>query len=216
MPVIQSEAKDLTRHAVPEIPRSARNDRVSSLATKLATVLGAVANALRPSLPAPLISRTPPPGDGPPPARTACALPILAALGLLAVSRYFWGLSLIAEVYTPHVAFVAGILLALLRWGERPGIGRLVAHWIADGDPGADVDVWVHGHDANLTVTADGSGNWTADFSAMTDITYLSDGGSTQTDGNGEASAIVTAGQALGEIVGRRPRRHLSVGGRRH
>lgn len=49
----------------------------------------------------------------------------IGALGLLAVSRFFWGLSLIAEVYTPHAAFVAGILLALLRWGERPGTGRL-------------------------------------------------------------------------------------------
>ena len=52
-------------------------------------------------------------------------------------------------------------------------------------DAGAGVDVWMHG-DGGLTVTADGSGYWTADFSDQTDLTYLSDGGSQQvsTDGN--------------------------------
>jgi len=54
---------------------------------------------------------------------------------------------------------------------------------------GTSVDVWVHG-DGNLTVTADGSGNWTADFSDMTDLTYLSDGGSQQTDNDGDSTGV--------------------------
>ena len=49
----------------------------------------------------------------------------LGAVGLFAVSRYFWGLSLIAEVYTLHTAFTAAILLSLLRWQERPDPRRL-------------------------------------------------------------------------------------------
>ena len=49
----------------------------------------------------------------------------LAAVGLLAVSRYFWALSLIAEVYTLECALVAALLLALLRWQEVPSPGRL-------------------------------------------------------------------------------------------
>jgi len=47
------------------------------------------------------------------------------ALGLLACSQYFWGLSLIAEVYTPHTALMAGILLLLLRFEEVPSPRRL-------------------------------------------------------------------------------------------
>lgn len=47
------------------------------------------------------------------------------ALGLLAGSQYFWGLSLIAEVYTPHTALMAGILLLLLRFEESPTPRRL-------------------------------------------------------------------------------------------
>ncbi|MGD8998366.1 MAG: hypothetical protein PVH80_09670, partial [Anaerolineae bacterium] len=35
-------------------------------------------------------------------------------------------------------------------------------------DAGTEVEVWVHGN-GGLTVTADGSGNWTADFSGTTD-----------------------------------------------
>ncbi len=38
-------------------------------------------------------------------------------------------------------------------------------------DAGTTVDVWVH-ENGNLTVTADGSGNWIADFSGQTDLTY--------------------------------------------
>ena len=56
-------------------------------------------------------------------------------------------------------------------------------------DAGADVDVWVHG-DGSLTVTADGSGNWTADFSGMADLTYLSDGGSQQIDPDGDSTGV--------------------------
>jgi len=56
-------------------------------------------------------------------------------------------------------------------------------------DAGTSLDVWVHG-DGGLTVTADGSGNWTADFSGMTDLTYLSDGGSQQMDADGDFTGV--------------------------
>jgi len=54
------------------------------------------------------------------------------ALGLLATSPFFWGLSLVAEVYTLHTALMAGFILALLRWGENRsprqlGVAALVA-----------------------------------------------------------------------------------------
>jgi len=49
----------------------------------------------------------------------------LAALALLAVAQFFWALALIAEVYTLHTAILAGVLLALLRWADRPTPGRL-------------------------------------------------------------------------------------------
>ncbi len=49
------------------------------------------------------------------------------ALGLLATSLYFWGLSLIAEVYTPHTALMAAILLLLLRFEDSPSRSRLAA-----------------------------------------------------------------------------------------
>lgn len=52
---------------------------------------------------------------------------------------------------------------------------------------GIDVDVWVHG-DGNVVVTPDSSGHWTADFSGLTDITYGSDGGSQQTDIDGDST----------------------------
>jgi hypothetical protein len=57
-------------------------------------------------------------------------------------------------------------------------------------DAGTSVEVWVHGEDGSLTVTADGSGNWTADFSGMTDLTYLSDGGSHQIDSEGDSTGV--------------------------
>ncbi len=47
------------------------------------------------------------------------------ALTLLATAPYFWSLSLIAEVYTLHVALMAGFILTLLRWGEKPSPARL-------------------------------------------------------------------------------------------
>lgn len=50
---------------------------------------------------------------------------IFGALGLLATARFFWSLSLIAEVYTLHTALVAAVLLALLHWAERPTPRRL-------------------------------------------------------------------------------------------
>ncbi len=55
------------------------------------------------------------------------------ALGLLATSRFFWGLSLIAEVYTPHTFLMAGVLLLLVQWGERPTAGRLGLATLAVG-----------------------------------------------------------------------------------
>ena len=57
---------------------------------------------------------------------------VCGALGLLATGQSFWALSLIAEVYTPQTVLLAGLVLALLRWRERPtlwrtsGVGLLV------------------------------------------------------------------------------------------
>jgi hypothetical protein len=48
-----------------------------------------------------------------------------AALGLLATGTFFWGLSLIAEVYTLHTALMAGLILSLLHWAESPSPRRL-------------------------------------------------------------------------------------------
>ena len=42
----------------------------------------------------------------------------------------------------------------------------------------------MHG-DGDISVTADGSGNWIADFSGLTDLTYTSDGGAEQWDADG-------------------------------
>ena len=53
--------------------------------------------------------------------------------------------------------------------------------------PGSDVEVWVH-DGGNITTTADGSGNWTADFSGTTDIVFGSDGGSQQRDDDGDST----------------------------
>lgn len=49
----------------------------------------------------------------------------LGALGLLATSTFFWGLSLVAEVYTLHTAIMAGFILALLRWMDAPTPQRM-------------------------------------------------------------------------------------------
>lgn len=42
------------------------------------------------------------------------------ALGLLASGPAFWGLSLVAEVYTLQSLIMAGLFLALLRWADAP------------------------------------------------------------------------------------------------
>ncbi|NTW01222.1 MAG: DUF2723 domain-containing protein [Oscillochloris sp.] len=55
------------------------------------------------------------------------------ALGLLACAPYFWSLSLIAEVYTLHTALMAGIILLLLRWAERPSPTRLATITLLGG-----------------------------------------------------------------------------------
>lgn len=55
------------------------------------------------------------------------------ALGLLAASRFFWAMSLVAEVYTLHTALVAAILLLLFRWRDRPTPVRLAAATFAVG-----------------------------------------------------------------------------------
>lgn len=47
------------------------------------------------------------------------------ALGLLAVAPFYWSLSLVAEVYTLHVALMAGLLLLLRGWAEKPTPARL-------------------------------------------------------------------------------------------
>lgn len=52
-------------------------------------------------------------------------LATFGALGLLATATYFWGLSLVAEVYTLHTAIMAGLILALLHWSDQPTPARL-------------------------------------------------------------------------------------------
>ena len=47
------------------------------------------------------------------------------ALGLLTVSTFFWALSLIAEVYTPHTVLMATLILLVLRWSNSPTPARL-------------------------------------------------------------------------------------------
>ena len=54
----------------------------------------------------------------------------------------------------------------------------------------------MHG-DGNLTVSPDGSGNWTADFSGMTDLTYINDGGSQQFDDDGDATGVWWASPSI-------------------
>jgi hypothetical protein len=56
-------------------------------------------------------------------------------------------------------------------------------------DAGTTVHVWVDGVDG-FDVTADGSGNWTADFSAVTDITEASSGAAQQTDADGDSTGV--------------------------
>lgn len=49
----------------------------------------------------------------------------LCAAGLLASTRYFWAMALVAEVYTLHTALMCGVVLALLRWADDPSPTRL-------------------------------------------------------------------------------------------
>lgn len=49
----------------------------------------------------------------------------LSAVGLFAFSKYFWQLSLIAEVYTLQTAISAGLILALMAWSIKPTPVRL-------------------------------------------------------------------------------------------
>ncbi|MEM7582192.1 MAG: DUF2723 domain-containing protein [Acidobacteriota bacterium] len=52
-------------------------------------------------------------------------LATLGAVGLLAVAKYFWAMSSIAEVYTLQTALMAGTLLLFLHWRRRPSWQRL-------------------------------------------------------------------------------------------
>lgn len=56
-------------------------------------------------------------------------------------------------------------------------------------DPGTGVDVWVDGGGV-VVVTADGSGNWVADFSGSYDLTFSSTGGSEQVDADGDTTKV--------------------------
>jgi hypothetical protein len=49
----------------------------------------------------------------------------IAAALLLTVSYTFWSQAIIAEVYALHAIFIALTLLLILRWAERPTMGRL-------------------------------------------------------------------------------------------
>ena len=53
----------------------------------------------------------------------------------------------------------------------------------------SDVQVWVHGN-GDVWTTTDSSGNWMADFSSQTDLTYASDGGSQVFDEDGDATGV--------------------------
>lgn len=50
---------------------------------------------------------------------------LLGALGLLALSTFFWAMSLIAEVYTLHAFLMTLVIWLLLRWGDSPTPTRL-------------------------------------------------------------------------------------------
>lgn len=50
---------------------------------------------------------------------------LIGALGLLSTAQYFWAMSLVAEVYTLHTAMIALVILALLRWADRPSARNL-------------------------------------------------------------------------------------------
>ena len=91
------------------------------------------------------------------------------------------------------------MVLEILFGDGQPNLGR--CNLFVDGvnvaadtvfgraDPGSSVNLWVHGN-GGLTTTADGAGNWTADFAGMTDLTLLSDGGSQQFDEDGDSTNV--------------------------
>jgi len=49
------------------------------------------------------------------------------ALGLLMTARFFWAMSLVAEVYTLQTALLAGLVLTALVWADDPRPGRMGA-----------------------------------------------------------------------------------------
>ncbi len=51
---------------------------------------------------------------------------ILGSLGLLVASKFFWALSLIAEVYTLQTALMAALMLSVLHWQKRPSAARMI------------------------------------------------------------------------------------------
>lgn len=57
------------------------------------------------------------------------------SLGLLATGINYWGLSLIAEVYTLQTALMAALILGLIRWQKAPAPGKLfwVGLWMGLG-----------------------------------------------------------------------------------
>jgi hypothetical protein len=58
---------------------------------------------------------------------TASLIGGIVAGAVLSVSYTFWSQSLIAEVYTLHLALTAAVLIALRRWQERQTWPRLAA-----------------------------------------------------------------------------------------
>jgi hypothetical protein len=50
----------------------------------------------------------------------------IGSLGLLATGIYFWGMSLVAEVYTLHTAIVSALILATFNWSDNPSPRKMV------------------------------------------------------------------------------------------
>ena len=58
------------------------------------------------------------------------------------------------------------------------------------GVPDTDVHVWIHETGDEAPATADPSGNWTADFTGVHDLTALTGGGAQQFDDEGDSTSI--------------------------
>lgn len=58
---------------------------------------------------------------------------LLGSLGLLVTSKFFWALSLIAEVYTLQTALMAALILCVLHWQKRPTAARMILVGIVSG-----------------------------------------------------------------------------------